>query len=104
MSIFQDAKIWLVDTLGLSKDALHIYVGLIVFLGTAVVFKLRLGDVRPLAAVFLAALAGEIWDIYDTSVIGAPQIFGDNWHDMWNTMFWPAALFLLARYTPVLKR
>jgi hypothetical protein len=97
-------KIWLVDTLGLSKDALHIYVGLILFFGTVTLFRLPLRDIRPLMAVLLAALLGEILDIYDTSVIGAPQVYAGNWHDFWNTMFWPTALFVLARYTPVLQR
>ena len=104
MSAFQDAKLWLVHTLGLSKDALHIYVGLIVFLFVAVVFRLKLSDWRPLAAVLLVAIAGEAWDIYDTERIGAPQVWAGNGHDIWNTLFWPAVLFLLARHTNVLDR
>jgi hypothetical protein len=44
MSVFQETKILLVDTLGLSKDALHIYVSLIVFFGTAAIFRLPLRD------------------------------------------------------------
>lgn len=103
MSAFQDTKLWLVYTLGLSKDALHVYVGLTVFLLTAAIFRLRISDWRPLAAVLLAALIGEIWDIYDTARIGAPQVWAGNWHDIWNTLFWPTVLFLLARYTAVLK-
>ena len=104
MSVFQESKIWLVDTIGLSKDALHVYVGLIVLFGMVIAFRLRLSDPRPLAAVLLAAIAGEIWDIFDTQMLGAPQTYDGNWHDIWNTMFWPTAVFLLARYTSVLKR
>lgn len=104
MSAFQDAKLWLVATLGLSKDALHIGVGLTVFLLVAAIFRLRLSDWRPLAAVLLAALLGEAWDVYDTDRVGAPQVWAGNWHDIRNTLFWPLVLFLLARYTAVLKR
>lgn len=104
MSAFQDTKIWLVYTLGLSKDALHIYVGMIVYLGTAALFRLPLRDFRPWLAVLLAALAGEAWDIYDTAAIAAPQDYPANWHDIWNTLFWPTAILLLARYTPVIDR
>lgn len=104
MSAFQDAKLWLVATLGLSKDALHICVGLTIFLLVASLFRLKLSDPKPLAAVLLAAIAGEVWDIYDTDRIGAPQIWAGNWHDIRNTLFWPLVLFLLARYTLVLKR
>jgi hypothetical protein len=104
MSVFQETKLLLVDTFGLSKDALHIYVGLIVFFGTALLFRLPLRDIRPVLAVLLAALAGELWDIYDTAAIGAPQVYAGNWHDIWNTMFWPLAIMLLARFTGIVKR
>jgi len=104
MSVFQETKLLLIDTVGLSKDALHIYVGLIVFFGTALIFRLPLRDIRPWCAVLLAALLGEAWDIYDTAVIGAPQIYAGNWHDLWNTMFWPTAIVVLARFTAVAER
>lgn len=104
MSVFQETKLLLIDTFGLSKDALHIYVGLIVFFGTALIFRLPLRDIRPLFAVLLAALLGEAWDIYDTAVINAPQIYAGNWHDLWNTMFWPIAIMLLARFTAMMDR
>ena len=104
MSAFQETKIWLLQTFGLSKDALHIYVGLIVFFGTVALFRLPLRDFRPWLVVLLAALAGEAWDIYDTAVIDAPQDYAANWHDIWNTLFWPSAILLLARFTPVLRR
>lgn len=104
MDIFQDFKLLLIDTFGLSKDALHIYVGLIVFFGTALILRLPLRDVRPLLAVFLAALIGEVWDIYDTAVLGISQVYAGNWHDIWNTMFWPFAIMLLARFTALRNR
>lgn len=104
MGSLETAKFWLVTTLGLSKDALHVYVGLIVFFAAALVFRLPLRDVRPLAAVLLAAVAGEVWDIQEAAGLGRVQHLADNWHDIWNTMFWPTAIFLLARYTPALRR
>ena len=101
MSVFQETKLLLIDTVGLSKDALHIYVGLIVFFGTALIFRLPLRDIRPWCAVLLAAMLGEAWDIYDTAVIDAPQVYAGNWHDLWNTMFWPTVIVVLARFTAV---
>jgi hypothetical protein len=53
--------------------------------------------------VALAAVAGEAWDVADTWTAGEPVAWSRNWHDVWNTCFWPAVLFLLARYTRVLK-
>jgi hypothetical protein len=53
--------------------------------------------------VLLAALAGEAWDLVDTWRIGARPAWGRNWHDVWNTCFWPTILFLLARHTRLLR-
>ena len=104
MSGFQQAKIWLADWAGLPKDALHIYVGLTVFLLAAALLRRPLRDWRPLAAVLLVALAGEAWDLIDTRRAGAAAAWARSWHDVWNTCFWPVVLFLLARYTRLLRR
>jgi cell shape-determining protein MreD len=105
MSPFQTTKLWLTDYVGLAKDAMHIYVGLTVFLLTALIFRLPLRDWRPIAAVFLVAAAGEIWDLYErvTYDLAEPS-WASNWHDLWNTMFWPTVLFVLARSPRLLKR
>ena len=55
-------------------------------------------------AVLLAACVGELWDIYDTEAVGAQQVYAGNWQDIWNTMFWPLAIMLLARFTGIMKR
>jgi hypothetical protein len=104
VSGFQRAKIFVIHLTGLPRDALHIYVGLAVMLGIALLFGRSLRDPRPIAAVLLVAIAGELWDLLDTSNAGKPLGWGKSWHDLWNTLFWPSLLFLLARYTRVLRR
>ena len=104
MSIFQSAKIFLSEVTSLGKDALHIYVGLAVMLLVMIALKKPLGDWRPIAAVALASVAGEIWDVIDTFSHGGTPKWNANWKDVWNTMFWPTILFGLARFTKVLKR
>ena len=104
MSEFQQAKLWLLGEIGLAKDALHIYVGLAVFLLVAALFRLPLRDWRPLAAVAGVALAGEVWDLVDTDARGDPLEWGSSWHDLANTLFWPFVLFALARWTNLLRR
>lgn len=104
MSPFQHAKIWLTELMGLPKDALHIYVGLAVFLLAALLSRRPIRSWLPFGAVILAALAGELWDAIDTFRAGQRIQWWRNWHDIWNTCFWPLVLFLLARYTKVLKR
>lgn len=104
MSGFQSAKLWALELLGLPRDALHIYVGLAVFLAAASLSRRSLGHWLPLAAAAAAALAGEAWDLVDTASSGRPLLWRSAWHDVWNTLFWPAILFLLARHSAVLKR
>jgi len=104
MSGFQQAKIALVQLLGLPKDALHIYVGLAVFLAAAALFRRPLGSWLPIATVVAAALIGEAWDLIDTGASGARPHWDRNWHDVWNTCLWPAVLFVLARHTRLLSR
>lgn len=104
MSFLQSAKIALMEATHLSKDALHVYVGLGVMLLVVIVFRKSLRDWQPIAAVLLAALAGEIWDVIDTFSHGGKPRFEANWKDIWNTSFWPTILFLLARFTRILKR
>ena len=89
--------------LGLPRDALHIYVGLAVFLLAAALLRRPLRDWRPLAAVVLAALAGEAWDWFDFWRVGAAPVWASHWHDLWNTCFWPTILFLIARYTRLMR-
>ena len=104
MSAYQSAKLILVEATNLSKDALHIYVGLGVMLLVVILFKKSLSDWRPLAAVAVASIAGELWDIIDTFSHGRTPRWNANWKDVWNTLFWPTILFGLARFTRVLKR
>ena len=104
MTPFQQVKLALVELMGLPRDALHIYVGLAVFLAAAALLRRPLGGWVPIAAVLAAALAGEAWDLIETRAAGARIHWDRNWHDVWNTCFWPAILFLLARYTQLLSR
>ncbi|OQW78851.1 MAG: hypothetical protein BVN32_04465 [Proteobacteria bacterium ST_bin14] len=98
MSALQAAKLWLIGLTGLGKDALHIYVGLALFLGSAVLFKWSLASWKPWAIVLAAALLGEAWDIRDRIASDMALDLAGDWHDIWNTLFWPSVLALLARY------
>lgn len=104
MSAFQTFKLGVIHVAGLPRDALHIYVGLGVFLVTALLSGRSLRHPAPILAVLLVALAGEFWDLLDTFRAGAPLAWGKSWHDIWNTMFWPLVLYLLARFTRILRR
>lgn len=102
--MLQTAKLWLMDGTGLAKDALHIHVGLIVYLGSALIFRWPLRAWKPWLTALLAAAAGEAWDIRDRWANGVRPAPADHWHDIWNTMLWPSAMLLLARFTRLFTR
>jgi len=102
-SPLQASKLWLVHHVGLAKDALHIYVALTLFFGSVALFGWRVSGWRPWMLVLVAALAGEAWDIRDSLVYRTPLILRANFHDIWNTLFWPTVIMLLARHTRLLR-
>ncbi|WP_448664922.1 hypothetical protein ACG3SL_09680 [Sphingomonas sp. CJ20] len=99
MSPLQAVKWWIVTHVDLAKDALHIYVGLALFLGSAWLFRDGVRNWKPLAVVMAAALAGEMWDLRDSLVYHTPIHPWGNVKDICNTMFWPLAIATLARTT-----
>jgi hypothetical protein len=102
-SLFQHLKLEIVAMTGLTKDALHIYVGLIVFLVAAAVVREGMRSKVPVLAVLVIALLGELLDARDDfRELGHWRIWASA-HDILNTMFWPVALWLLARYSRVMK-
>ena len=95
----QRLKLAIAELTGLSKDTLHVYVGLAVFLAVAAVSPRRLRSIVPLLAVAAVAIAGELVDIrVDLATVGYWQ-WKASIHDMLNTLFWPAMIWLLARFT-----
>ncbi len=102
MSWLQETKLLLMAGTGLGKDALHVYVGLLVFL--LALTRWRLGSLPPLLIVLAVALAGEMWDLVDNMRSGAPMRWAGHGKDIANTLFWPAVLTGLGRWTGLFRR
>lgn len=92
--MFHTAKIWLVDVTGVSRDALHIYVAIALFLAVRIVFRSWTGTVIALLAVAGAALMGEWLDHQVELLNGSVCNQAEHWHDLRNTMFGPLVLAL----------
>jgi hypothetical protein len=96
-STVQSIKLAIVSATGLSKDALHIYVGLAVFLIVAQLSKRGLASWRPWLAVLVMAGCGELLDMRDDFIGLGFWRWRASLHDVINTCFWPTILLTLAR-------
>jgi hypothetical protein len=84
---------------GLERDALHVYVSLIIQIGAAALLRRSLASPWPWLVVLACALGNEWLDIFRDNLF-------EDWeeaaslHDLWNTMLLPSLLLLAARFSP----
>ena len=97
-SLFEARKVSLVTATGLDKDALHIYVGMTVFLAVRLAWRWRGGWLTAWLGVLAIACGGEWLDLTAEANHSAIQPDAAHWHDIWNTMFWPTVLLLVGRW------
>jgi hypothetical protein len=102
--LLEPIKTLLSEAVGLSKDALHLHLGLLVFLLAMVVFRRSAASLVPWLCVLALELGNELMDalhfhngVYDFTIAGGLK-------DIVNTMLWPTILLLLARYTTLLVK
>jgi uncharacterized membrane protein YqgA involved in biofilm formation len=100
-STFQTVKLALVSVTGLSKDSLHVYVGLSVYLLVVLVVRKRFRSLLPWLAVLSVALLGEALDMKDDISSLGYWRWSASIHDIINTIFWPSVVVAMARYTKV---
>lgn len=96
-STVQALKLAVISFSALSKDALHIYVGLTVFLMVALVHKRGLRSLWAVGAVLLVASLGELLDMRDDLVSLGQWRWRASLHDIVNTTVWPMVLWVLLR-------
>lgn len=98
----QSIKLAIVATTGLSKDALHIYIGMAALFATAAILRKPLRSFAPWLVVLFIALLGELIDIIDEII----HIGYWNWaisaYDIANTLFWPTVICLFVRHVSFL--
>jgi hypothetical protein len=97
-ALFEEHKLSIVASVGLGKDALHIYFGLALFLAVRLIWRRRGGGLIAWAAVLVMACGGEWLDLQAEISRSAIQPDAAHWHDIWNTMFWPTVLLIVGRW------
>ena len=84
----------------LSRDALHIYLGVSVQFAAALLLRRKLGDWSPWLVVLMLALineAADLWvEIWPQHTMQAASAL----HDIVNTMILPTILLALSRWVP----
>lgn len=95
---FQQWKIDMIDVTGLAKDALHIHIGLLVFVVVRLVWRWRGGWIVAWLVALAFALGGEWLDMLAETGRSDIQPDAAHWHDVWNTMLWPTIFLLIGRW------
>ncbi|MGJ7542283.1 hypothetical protein [Variovorax sp. LT1R16] len=103
-SLVQASKLVIVSATGLSKDALHLYAGLSVFLIVAAITRKQIASWLPWSMVFAVAVTAEFLDMRDDVLSLGYWRWAASLHDLVNTIFWPTVFFLLARSTGILSK
>ncbi len=83
--------------LSISKDAVHVYVGLTVFFLAVVVWKKGRIVSACLIPVVVAALAMEVLDLYDDWQSLGHLRWAASVHDIVNTSLWPVVIVVLVK-------
>lgn len=92
-------KLAVVDLTDLSRDALHIFVGLAGQILVALVIRRSLAHPLPWAAVLIGELANEYYDLASEEYWDKPMWPG-SLRDLLVTLAVPTLLLLLTRYAP----
>lgn len=95
--MYNGIKTELSEFLGITKDALHVHIGLAIFFGAALLFRRPLASWIPWLSLLAFELANELMDMFHWHG-GFGFELGDSPKDIVNTMFWPTVVFAVARW------
>jgi len=88
-------KMRLVETAGLTNDAMHIHGSLLILFGSAMMLRRRPDNFWCWLIVLWAELFNEYADLQGKAP--GEATIDAAMHDLYNTMFWPTIILLLGR-------
>ena len=94
-SSYQHFKIKILSLVPLSKDAIHIYIGLVALFTWALLFRKSLKSFKTLIPAILLAAVMELLDLRDDFNSIGHFRWEASLHDILNTLFWPFFIVLL---------
>ena len=89
-------KIWLIEKVGLTNDAMHVHGSLLILTVSAVLFRRRPDSIWCWLVVFVAELFNEYADL--RGLAPGESTLDASLHDIYNTMFWPTVILILGRF------
>lgn len=98
MTWFEANKVYMLQYSGLSRDALHIHIGIALFFLALWLLRRPPGSWLPAIIVLALCLVGEVFDVLHVAQLGQHQKPFENLHDIANTMLWPVVFTLFARW------
>jgi len=96
------AKLFIEHATGVSMDALHIFVGLILFLLAAWLLQRSVASWLPWLATLSLEIGNEIYDLTVERWPNPGQQLGEGTKDILLTMALPTILMLISRFRPTL--
>lgn len=97
-SAYQSWKVIILDVLSLSKDAIHIHIGLLVFFLAVVLWRRGQFDFLALLPVVFVAGAMEMLDLRDDLGSLGHMRWSASLHNLINTAFWPILIVILIKW------
>lgn len=89
-------KMWLVENVGLTNDAMHVHAAFLLMLVSAIILRRRPDSIWCWLVVLIAELFNEYADM--KGVAPGEATIQASLHDIYNTMFWPTIFLLLGRF------
>jgi hypothetical protein len=89
-------KIWLIDTVGLTNDAMHVHGALLILCVSAILLRRRPDSLWCWLILLLAELFNEYADLRGAAP--GEATIDAALHDIYNTMFWPTLILILGRF------
>ncbi|ROM73480.1 hypothetical protein BK654_22910 [Pseudomonas brassicacearum] len=98
ISTLQSLKLEIISATGLSRDALHIYVGLALLITASCTTRKSLGSFSSWLVVLAGASLIELFDLMDDKESLGYWRWAASLHDIANTLFWPTVLVVAYRF------
>jgi len=94
-------KLQVSELTGLSRDAVHSYVGLLIFFWAVALLRKGRVESTALVPVFVVAAGMDVMDLYGNYITMDAMYWGYRMRDLTNTVFWPLVIVLLVRFKPL---